>query len=111
MLMVVGVLRLTLYIHGAASLKDKGQRVPLETAIGKLFVSESLQRACLDAVQIHGGYGFMDEFAISRLYRDQKILEIVKEARFAILSAVVLGFGRAIADQPAVYHIGQVPGE
>lgn len=59
-----------LMLYKAAWLKDKGQRVPLETAIGKLFVSESLQRACLDAVQIHGAYGYSKEFDLERELRD-----------------------------------------
>ena len=57
-------------LYKAAWLKDHGQRVPLETAIGKLFVSESLQRACLDAVQIHGAYGYTKEFDLERELRD-----------------------------------------
>ncbi len=59
-----------LMLYKAAWLKDKGQRVPLETAIGKLFVSESLQKACLDAVQIHGCYGYSKEFDLERELRD-----------------------------------------
>ncbi len=59
-----------LMLYKAAWLKDNGQRVPLETAIGKLFVSESLQRACLDAVQIHGAYGYTKEFDLERELRD-----------------------------------------
>ena len=59
-----------LMLYKAAWLRDHDQRVPLETAIGKLFVSESLQRACLDAVQIHGAYGYTKEFDLERELRD-----------------------------------------
>jgi hypothetical protein len=59
-----------LMLYKAAWMKDRGQRVPLETAIGKLFVSESLQRACLDAVQIHGAYGYAKEYELERDLRD-----------------------------------------
>ena len=59
-----------LMLYQAAWLKDRGNRVSLETAIGKLFVSESLQRACLDAVQIHGAYGYAKEFDLERDLRD-----------------------------------------
>ena len=45
-------------------------------AMAKLYASEVAVTATRDAVQIHGGYGFMEEFPISRLFRDQKILEI-----------------------------------
>ena len=44
--------------------------------MAKLFTGEVSNRVVNAALQIHGGYGFTDEFAISRLYRDQKILEI-----------------------------------
>ena len=44
--------------------------------MAKLFTGELSNRVVNAALQIHGGYGFTDEFAISRLYRDQKILEI-----------------------------------
>ena len=44
--------------------------------MAKLYSGELSHRAANWALQIHGGYGFMDEYAISRLYRDQKILEI-----------------------------------
>jgi alkylation response protein AidB-like acyl-CoA dehydrogenase len=44
--------------------------------MAKLYTGELAHRVANDSLQIHGGYGFMDEFAISRLYRDQKILEI-----------------------------------
>ena len=60
----------------AAWLKDQGRPFALEAAMAKLFTGELSHRVVNHALQIHGGYGFMDEFAISRLYRDQKILEI-----------------------------------
>jgi alkylation response protein AidB-like acyl-CoA dehydrogenase len=47
-----------------------------EAAIAKLYTGEMSNRVVNSALQVHGGYGYMDEFAISRLYRDQKILEI-----------------------------------
>ena len=45
-------------------------------SIAKLYTGELANRVVNAAVQIHGGYGFMDEYAVSRLYRDQKVLEI-----------------------------------
>lgn len=53
-----------------AAMKDKKKRVPLDASICKLFISESLQQACLDAVQLHGGYGYMREYEIERDLRD-----------------------------------------
>ncbi len=63
-------------VYKAAWLKDQGRPFAKEAAMAKLFTGELSNRAANAALQIHGGYGFMDEFPISRLYRDQKILEI-----------------------------------
>jgi short-chain 2-methylacyl-CoA dehydrogenase len=63
-------------VYKAAWLKDQGRPFAKEAAMAKLYTGELSHRAANAALQIHGGYGFMDEFAISRLYRDQKILEI-----------------------------------
>jgi len=60
----------------AAWLKDQGRPFAREAAMAKLYTGELSNRAANWALQIHGGYGYMDEYAISRLYRDQKILEI-----------------------------------
>jgi short-chain 2-methylacyl-CoA dehydrogenase len=62
--------------YSAAWLKDHGRPFARQAAMAKLYTGELSNRAVNWALQIHGGYGFMDEFAISRLYRDQKILEI-----------------------------------
>jgi short/branched chain acyl-CoA dehydrogenase len=63
-------------VYRAAWLKDQGRPFAKEAAMAKLFTGELSHRVANWALQIHGGYGFMDEYAISRLYRDQKILEI-----------------------------------
>jgi short-chain 2-methylacyl-CoA dehydrogenase len=63
-------------VYKAAWLKDQGRPFAREAAMAKLYTGELSNRAVDWALQIHGGYGFMDEFPISRLYRDQKILEI-----------------------------------
>jgi short/branched chain acyl-CoA dehydrogenase len=63
-------------VYKAAWLKDQDRPFAKEAAMAKLFTGELSNRAANAALQIHGGYGFMDEFPISRLYRDQKILEI-----------------------------------
>jgi alkylation response protein AidB-like acyl-CoA dehydrogenase len=60
----------------AAWEKDQDRPFAKSAAMAKLFSGELSHRAANWALQIHGGYGFMDEYAISRLYRDQKILEI-----------------------------------
>ena len=63
-------------VHKAAWLKDQGRVFAAEAAMAKLYTGELSHRVVNHALQIHGGYGFMDEYAISRLYRDQKVLEI-----------------------------------
>jgi short/branched chain acyl-CoA dehydrogenase len=63
-------------VYKAAWLKDQGRPFAKEAAMAKLYTGELSHRVANAALQIHGGYGFMDESAISRLYRDQKILEI-----------------------------------
>ncbi len=63
-------------VYKAAWVKDQGRPFGREAAIAKLYSGEMSNRVVNWALQVHGGYGYMDEFAISRLYRDQKILEI-----------------------------------
>jgi alkylation response protein AidB-like acyl-CoA dehydrogenase len=63
-------------VYRAAWLKDQGKNFGLAAAQAKLYTGLLSNRAVNAALQIHGGYGFMEEYAISRLYRDQKILEI-----------------------------------
>ncbi len=63
-------------LYRAAWLKDRSRPFAKEAAMAKLYTGELSNRAVNWALQIHGGYGYMDEFPISRFYRDQKILEI-----------------------------------
>jgi butyryl-CoA dehydrogenase len=60
----------------AAWLKDQGKDFSLAAGMAKLYAAETSKRAADQAVQIHGGYGFMDEYAVSRYWRDCKINEI-----------------------------------
>jgi len=62
--------------YKAAWLKDQGRPFALEAAMAKLYTGELSHRVANAALQIHGGYGFMEESPIARFYRDQKILEI-----------------------------------
>ena len=63
-------------VYRVAWLKDQGRPFGLAAAQAKLYTGELSNRAVNWALQIHGGYGYMAEYAISRLFRDQKILEI-----------------------------------
>ncbi len=63
-------------VYKAAWLKDQGRPFKKEAAYAKLFSSEICMRACDQAIQIHGGYGYMKEFQVERFFRDAKLLEI-----------------------------------
>src|SRR5438552_13737867 len=63
-------------VYRAAWLKDQGRDFALAAAQAKLYTGELSNRAVNSALQIHGGYGYTAEYPISRLFRDQKILEI-----------------------------------
>jgi butyryl-CoA dehydrogenase len=63
-------------VFKAAWLRDQGRPIRRAAAIAKLYATEAAVTATRDAVQIHGGYGFIDETPVSRYYRDAKILEI-----------------------------------
>jgi butyryl-CoA dehydrogenase len=64
-------------VYRAAWMKDSGaKRYTKEAAVAKLFASEMAHRVCHKALQIHGGYGFMKDYKVERLYRDQRITEI-----------------------------------
>jgi butyryl-CoA dehydrogenase len=65
-----------LMILKAAWEKDAGRDFALSASLAKLYSGEVSRRVVNEAVQIHGGYGFMDEYPVSRMYRDQKINEI-----------------------------------
>jgi len=65
-----------LLIQRAAWMRDEGMRHTIESSMGKLFASETAMRAALQAVQIHGGYGYIREYPVERHMRDAKITEI-----------------------------------
>ena len=62
----------------AAWLKDKGLPRTLEASYAKLFASEMAEKAASDAVQIHGGYGYMTDYPVSRYYTSAKLLQIIE---------------------------------
>ncbi len=62
----------------AAWLKDQGREHTFEAVAAKLYASEMAEKAASDAYQIHGGYGFMEEYPVSRYYKGAKILQIVE---------------------------------
>jgi short-chain 2-methylacyl-CoA dehydrogenase len=74
--MKVAVETARLATYRAAWLKDVGRPYKAEAALAKLYASEIAVTCAREAVQVHGGYGFMEEFPVARFYRDSKVLEI-----------------------------------
>jgi len=62
----------------ASWLKDQGRKHTLEAAVAKLFCSEMVEKVASDALQIHGGYGYMDEYPVSRYFKSAKLLQILE---------------------------------
>ncbi|HXH03853.1 MAG TPA: acyl-CoA dehydrogenase family protein [Candidatus Competibacteraceae bacterium] len=60
----------------AASLKDAGTPCLKEAAMAKLYASEMAERVCSDAIQIHGGYGYLRDYPVERIYRDVRVCQI-----------------------------------
>jgi butyryl-CoA dehydrogenase len=63
-------------IHHAASLKDAGKPCLKQAAMAKLYASEMAERVCSAAIQIHGGYGYVSDFPVERIYRDVRVTQI-----------------------------------
>jgi len=77
----------------AATLRDAGQPCLKEASMAKLFASEMAERVCSDAIQIHGGYGYVEDFPVERIYRDVRVCQIY-EGTSDIQRLVI---GRALA--------------
>jgi hypothetical protein len=78
----------------AAVLKDRGRPVTRESAMAKLFASEVGMRACTQAVQVHGGYGYLRDFPVERYFRDVKLCEIgegTSEVQRLVIARQLLG--------------------
>ena len=65
-----------LLTYDAAAKKDRGERVDLESGMAKLFASEVCQEVAMEAVRIHGGYGYIKESPVERYYRDAPLMII-----------------------------------
>ena len=63
-------------LYHAAYLKDHGKRVTLEGSQAKLYASEVASKVCNMGIQIHGGYGYIEDFPAERFLRDAKLCEI-----------------------------------
>lgn len=81
------------YLYRACWLKDQGRPFKKEAAIAKLYASEMMGRVVDSAVQIHGGYGLMEEYPVAKFYRDQRLLEIgegTSEVQRIVISRQIL---------------------
>jgi alkylation response protein AidB-like acyl-CoA dehydrogenase len=82
-----------LLVHRAAYIHSKGTRCSREAAMAKLYASEMANRVVNEAVQIHGGYGYMKEYAVERYFRDARVTEIYEgtsEAQRIVISRLLL---------------------
>ncbi|HET7863730.1 MAG TPA: acyl-CoA dehydrogenase family protein [Burkholderiaceae bacterium] len=80
----------------AASLKDAGRPCLKEAAMAKLFASEMAERVCSQAIQVHGGYGYVSDFPVERIYRDVRVCQIY-EGTSEVQRILI---GRALAADP-----------
>jgi len=77
----------------AATLRDAGHPCLKEASMAKLFASEAVEKVCSDAIQIHGGYGYLADFPVERIYRDARVCQIYEGA--SDIQRMVIG--RALA--------------
>lgn len=83
-----------LLTYRAAWKKVKGEPYTLEASLAKLFASEAANRVAYRAIQVHGGYGFFEEYEVARLYRDARILTLYEgtsEVQKLIIGAHLTG--------------------
>jgi butyryl-CoA dehydrogenase len=83
-----------LILH-AAALKDAGQPCLKEAAMAKLYASEMAEKVCSDAIQVHGGYGYVADFPVERIYRDVRVCQIYEGT--SDIQRILIG--RALAQQ------------
>ena len=83
-----------LMVYRAAWLKGQERPFTKEAAMAKLFASETAERVCFNAIQVHGGYGYSAEFPVERIYRDQRLMTIgegTSEVQRIVIARRVLG--------------------
>ena len=83
-----------LLTYQAVAKKLKGERYTLEASMAKLFASEAANRVAYRAIQVHGGYGFFEEYEVARLYRDARILTLYEgtsEVQTLVIGAHLTG--------------------
>lgn len=82
-------------VMNAAVLRDVGQPCLKEACMAKLFASEAAEQICSAAIQVHGGYGYLKDFPVERIYRDVRISQIYEGT--SDIQRIVIS--RAIAEE------------
>lgn len=95
--MATGIQAAELMVLRAASLRDDGVPCLKEASMAKLFASEAAEKVCSAAIQIHGGYGYLNDFPVERIYRDVRVCSIY-EGTSDIQRMVI---GRQLANETA----------
>jgi butyryl-CoA dehydrogenase len=80
-------------VYHAAAMKDAGVPCLTQAAMAKLFASEMAERVCSDAIQIHGGYGYVTDFPVERIYRDVRVCQIYEGT--SDIQRILIGRGLA----------------
>ncbi len=93
-----------LMAYRGAQLLDRGRSLPYDSAMTKLFASEMATRVCLDAIQIHGGYGYLRDYNVERYLRDAKLCEIGEGTseilRLIVAQGTTRQFGAEVETRP-----------
>ncbi len=82
-----------LLVHRAAWLKDNGMQHDTEASMAKYYATKSANWVCNEAVQVHGGYGYIKEYPVERYFRDARVTEIYEgtsEAQMIVISRAIL---------------------
>ena len=85
-----------LLTYQAAAMKDAGKNVTRQSAMAKLYASEVSVRVSEEAIQIHGGYGYIKDYPVEKFWRDSKLLTIgegTSEIQRIVIARQVLGKG------------------
>jgi alkylation response protein AidB-like acyl-CoA dehydrogenase len=92
--MATGIEAARLMVNRAAWLRENGQRFTKEAAMAKLFATEMSECVCHKAIQIHGGYGYVREYEVERMYRDQRLCSIgegTNQVQRLVIARQILG--------------------
>ena len=87
-------------LYRAVQLLDDGKATTQDAAITKLFISEMATKACLEAIQVHGGYGYLREYNVERYLRDAKLCEIGEGTSEILRVIIARGVARGLGEGP-----------